>query len=300
MDEAKAQFDLGRALGIPGLHLDEIGVWSEIKLDIVKSYAARYSMILAAQKSPSFHHSYVDAFAGAGVHISKTSGEYVRGSPTNALLVTPPFKHYYFIDLDNARCELLRQIAGPRSDVTIEGGDCNSVLVQKVIPNIQYEDKRRGLCVLDPYGLHVKWTTTAAIASTRTMEIFYNFSIYDANLNVLLTDPSTADPEQVQRMTEVWGDDSWQDVAYSRDLFGNPVKEPPIAIAKAFQQRLRDIAGFGYVPDPLPVRLPTGATLYYLFFASHKPVARDIVTWIFDKHRAKGAAYGGTIVNRVD
>jgi len=31
---------------------DEIGYWSEIKLEILKNYAAEYSKILSAQKKP--------------------------------------------------------------------------------------------------------------------------------------------------------------------------------------------------------------------------------------------------------
>ncbi len=50
---------------------DEIGYWSEIKLDIIKDYAAAYSRILSSQKNPNFYHIYIDAFAGAGKHISK-------------------------------------------------------------------------------------------------------------------------------------------------------------------------------------------------------------------------------------
>ena len=44
------------------LKFDEIGYWSEIKLDIVKKYAAAYTTILARQECLSF--SYVDGFAG--------------------------------------------------------------------------------------------------------------------------------------------------------------------------------------------------------------------------------------------
>ena len=89
---------------------DEIGYWSEIKLDIVKDYASAYSLILAAQKEPDLHHVYIDAFAGAGVHISKATGEYVRGSPINALLVQPPFREYHLIDIDRQKVALLRDL----------------------------------------------------------------------------------------------------------------------------------------------------------------------------------------------
>ena len=54
-----------------GPKYDEIGYWSEVKLDIIKEYAAAYSSILSGHKGPNFYHIYIDAFAGAGKHISK-------------------------------------------------------------------------------------------------------------------------------------------------------------------------------------------------------------------------------------
>jgi len=53
------------------LKFDEIGYWSELKLEIIKEYAGAYSTILSAQTKPRLYHVYVDAFAGAGIHISK-------------------------------------------------------------------------------------------------------------------------------------------------------------------------------------------------------------------------------------
>jgi len=74
------------------LKLDEIGYWSEIKLDIIRDYAKAYSTILAAQVKPRFHHIYIDAFAGAGVHLSKTTGDEVEGSPVIAAKTQPPLR----------------------------------------------------------------------------------------------------------------------------------------------------------------------------------------------------------------
>ena len=64
---------------------DEIGYWSEIKLDIIERYALQYSRILSSRKNPEFYHIYIDAFAGSGKHISRTKGSSVRGSPQIAL-----------------------------------------------------------------------------------------------------------------------------------------------------------------------------------------------------------------------
>jgi hypothetical protein len=56
-------------------------------------------------------------------------------------------------------------------------------------------------------------------------------------------------------------------------------------VVKAFAERLKSVAGFEFVPDPLPMRNSTNATVYYLFFASHQTVGAKIVRQILDKYR---------------
>lgn len=130
------------------LRLDEIGYWSEIKLDIVKKYAKAYSTIMSNQ---SFNkgHLYIDAFAGAGTHISK---------------------------------------------------DRNEV---------------------------VSFVAFSSMSSKRV-------------------------------------------------------------IAEAFRKRLREVAGFAYVPAPIPMRNTRGAVVYYLYFASPNANGARIVSEIFDKYRDRG------------
>ena len=140
---------------MPVPKIDEIGRWTEVKLDILKRYATEYSKILASQRNPSFFHVYIDAFAGAGFHQSKTSGEMVLGSPLNALLIKPPFREHHLIDLDGERIEGLKQIIGERKDVFLHKGNCNEVLMKDVFPRVQRNDfstggYKRGLCLLDP------------------------------------------------------------------------------------------------------------------------------------------------------
>jgi hypothetical protein len=45
---------------------------------------------------------YTDAFAGAGVHLSKTPKGEIPGSPQIAAATEPPFREYHFIDLDGS------------------------------------------------------------------------------------------------------------------------------------------------------------------------------------------------------
>lgn len=274
------------------LKIDAIGYWSEVKLDIIRDYAHEYSRILSAQTSPSLKHVYIDGFAGAGIHFSRRSKDIVPGSPSNALMVHPPFKEYYFVDLNPGRAESLKSMSLGHQNVHVFEADCNHVLLERVFPNVRYEQYRRGLCLLDPYGLHLEWKAIHTAGQMRSIEIFLNFPVADMNRNVFWRNPEGVDPADIRRMNAFWGDESWRDVVYTDmpNLFGSEqVKTDNETVAKAFQERLRSVAGFAYVPDPVPMRNDQGATVYYLFFASQKPVAKKIVEHIFSKYRNIGA-----------
>jgi len=274
---------------MPNLGIDEIGPWSEIKLDIVREYAQAYSQILSAQTKPRLHHVYIDAFAGAGVHVSRSTKKFVAGSPLNALNVSPPFAEYHFIDINHARVEALQEAAQQRINVLVHDGDCNQVLLNEVFPKVKYEDFRRGLCLLDPYGLHLDWQVIYTAGQMKSIEIFLNFPIMDMNMNVLKHNPDAVPHEQAERMTRFWGDDGWKSAAYSTagNLFGYQEKTDNETIAEAFRERLLTVAGFKHVSQSLAMRNSQNAVVYYLFFASPKPVALRIVRDIFKKYEKR-------------
>jgi three-Cys-motif partner protein len=60
------------------------------------------------------------------------------------------------------------------------------------------------------------------------------------------------------------------------------------AVADAYRQRLKTIAGFQYVPEPMPMRNTKGAIVYYPFFASPNKTGDKIVQDIFNKYRVRG------------
>ena len=272
------------------IKLDEIGYWSEMKLDIIRKYAAAYSAIMSRQSCINSHH-YIDGFAGAGVHISKNTKEFVPGSPTNALKVNPPFDKYHFIDLNGDKAELLREIGDGNPKVEVYEGDCNRLLLDRIFPLIKYENYDRALCLLDPYGLHLDWEVMYNAGQSNATEIFLNFPVMDMNMNVLRHDRKKVDQRQIGRMNAFWGDESWREAAYEKQpgLFDKiEEKTSNRAMVRAFRERLKKVAGFAYVPEPLPMRNTTGATVYYLFFASPNETGGKIVREIFNMYRDRG------------
>lgn len=276
-------------------NIDVVGYWTEIKLNILKDYSQAYANILSKHNYIKYY-AYIDGFAGAGLHISKTTGQEIEGSPSIALNLKPGFSHYHFIDLDGNRADQLRKLSEGRSDVTVHPGNCNTILLEKVFPQCRYEDYRRALCLLDPYKLNPDWNVVQKAGSMKSIEIFLNFMIMDANMNVFKHNRDKVTTAQTERMQAFWGDDSWQQAGYTTEpgLFGDMEKKATNeAIVTAYRKRLKEVAGFKYVPEPLPMRNSNGAVVYYLLFASNNETGDKIAKGVFNKYRNfKGATNG--------
>lgn len=273
--------------------LDVVGDWTGVKLRIVQEYSKAYATIL--HKHSQLRFSYIDAFAGAGSVISRNTKEKKAGSSVLALDIRPKFDCYHLIEMDHARAERLRRLTANRSDVMVYEGDCNTILAEEVFPQCRYENYCRALCLFDPYELNPSWEIVETAGKMRSIEVFLNFMIMDANRNVLWADPDSVRPDQKARMNTFWGDDSWRAAAYEarRGLFGDIIeKKTNDAIIHAYGERLKDKAGFRFVPDPIPMRNKKGVPIYYLFFASHNEAGDRIAKAIFKKYQTKGYVHG--------
>jgi three-Cys-motif partner protein len=166
---------------------DEIGIWSELKLEIIEQFGAAYTTAFA--RNPKLKKYYIDAFSGAGQHVAKKTKMQIEGSPARALKLHPPFDGYYFIDLDDKKTDFLRAACGNRPDVHIYTGDSNEHLIKTVLPKIQYKAFTRALCLLDPYGLHLNWEVIFQAGQSQAVDMFLNFPVMDMNRNAIWHDP---------------------------------------------------------------------------------------------------------------
>jgi three-Cys-motif partner protein len=268
--------------------LDRLGEWSHVKHDILDKYARAYMTIMKAQRFIK-RVVYIDGFAGLGIAEDRNSGELRLGSAMRAVDVEPPFHELHFVEEHEDKAALLRRNTAHDSRVRVYAGDANEVLLSKILPRCRFDDYARGLCLLDPYGLSVDWTLIHTIGQMKSVEVFFNFMVVGANRNVLWKNPERVPPARLPLMDRVWGDRSWVEVLYRRqeDLFGlrSPEKLPNEAVAMAYRERLRKVAGFAYVPEPIPMKNTKGMTIYYLFFASPNETGASIVRDIFDRYR---------------
>ena len=121
------------------------------------------------------------------------------------------------------------------------------------------------------------------------MDVFLNFPLIDINLNEALRTLEASNPKEGARLTKIWGDDSWKHFAYveQHDLFSSSVlikrDEGNENLKRGFRERLKQIAGFSFVPEPILMKNKAGGHLYFLFIASHQPVAQGIAEDILRK-----------------
>jgi len=270
------------------IDLDEIGPWSEVKLDILHKYAGPYSKILAGY---GFRHGYIDAFSGPGLHIRKQDKQQVLGSPLIALGVEPPFDEYHFIDLDGEKVNFLRNQVGARKNVSFYAEDSNRILREIILPRFTYGKRTRALCLLDPYKLTLDWSVVAQAGQSKAVEVFINFPVMHMNRNCKKRNIGEILPGELQAMDSFWGDRSWHAAMYCEskqgDLFGfvDMDKQGNDDLVKAYCERLQSVAGFGFVAEPLPMCNSKGAIVYYLIFAGPNKTGWKIVQEIYKKYR---------------
>jgi three-Cys-motif partner protein len=255
-------------------HSDEVGSWAERKLRALGEYLEAYTKILRVQKKIE-GYSYIDGFAGAGRWKLKSVNTYIDGSPRIALGIANRFTDYHFIDIDPAHAAKLRRLKNefPAEDIQVYQGDANTILIDQIVPLVQYGDFKRAVAFLDPYAMHLDFATVAALADTTTTEVFINIPTAALSRDTLHNDASNITQSDMARGTAFWGDQDWMGDFYEEcgtDLLGNPLvvkihTTTAKRISQMYRRRLKTI--FPYVTEPAIIFNETKQPIYSLIFA---------------------------------
>lgn len=267
--------------------VDTIGKWSQHKLGLLKKYLEAYLLILTKQHWCK-GYEYIDAFAGTGRPQSRDEQTFVDGSPRVALSLQKPFTQYHFIEESSWRVKKLEELCEEFADrkASIHEGDCNKIVVEKILPQLTYDSKKRAIAFIDPFGMQVHWNTLQAIAKTKTIEIILNFPVMAINRGALRKDQKTILDKERKRFDLLWGTKNWMIDLYEEDytLFGVEQKKKKMSgkeMGKVFKKRLSEI--FQHCTDPVLMVNSNNAPLYCLMFAGHNSSGAKIASDIFKK-----------------
>jgi three-Cys-motif partner protein len=204
------------------------GHWTQAKLAALDAYLGVYTTALRAK----FALHYFDGFAGTGTYCPK-GGEPQLGSAILALQY--PFATYTFVDQQPSKLKRLNgQIeahATARQRCRVIRGDANE---EAVAFCSQLDRKRaRALMFLDPYGLHVQWSTLERIRETQAVDVWYLFPLSGVVRQMTVL-PSKRDIDKDASLDRIYGTDAWRNELYVDStvtpLFGEPPEARRVAI----------------------------------------------------------------------
>ncbi len=284
------------------------GNWSDEKLKALHAYMESYCTVL---KKSRFELVYIDAFAGSGrtvieadedgvanelfddAEVLKEDASYRHGSPLLALECQPPFSSFIFIDRNqDSLNELKKQIeASGKLDgrsATFLQGDANETLQKIAAKNWK---ERRAVAFLDPFALHVTWSTIKAVASTQAIDMWLLFPAMAVNR--MLPRSGVVPEAWARKLSETFGSEDWREMFYRQeetDLFGESgVTKTPRIFNKLSEYVTRRLSTeFAGVHDkPLILRNSSGAPIFLLCFAcgnpAGAPIAKRIAQHIINK-----------------
>lgn len=253
-----------------GLHLPEVGQWSDEKYRQIAFYSGLFSK---AMKGYWSERVYVDLFAGAGLARVRPDMQVVPGTPLLALGVEEQFDRYIFCEASPTRADALEaRIAArfPESDTQVLRVDVNrevNQVVRAVTQNNQAGDLL-ALFVVDPFALNnVQFSTIRLLAEIRSDFIVLIPAWMDGNRNIL----HYFDANDTTLDTYL-GQSEWRERWYAAregnsDTFGR-------FIGDEFTKQMRTL-GFehGGIENAMVVRNSRNSPLYYLVLYSRHPLA---------------------------
>lgn len=240
-----------------------------------------------ALSKQSFTRLYIDAFAGTGRCDIKVDGEKktIDGSARRALATNPSFHKFCFIELRPKKLAALNALGAeyPGKIIEVIQSDANAAL-KTLCGQYQWRSERAVL-FLDPFGMHVEWSTLEAIAKTGAVDVWYLFP-YAGLYRQAAKNADALDADKEASLTRVLGTDEWRQAFYAQnpqsDLFGGnngDVRDTDHRQMLEFvSKRLKGL--FPAVTDPKVLyqggdaKNPSGAPLFALYFAASNPTPK--------------------------
>ena len=152
-----------------GLHIDEVGEWSEDKHYFLQRYIDAFTTAMKNKGWFSLH--YIDLFAGSGIKRIKTTSQLHWGSPLIAAQAPNPFSRLHLCEKNSKIFQALEiRVKQYREDSQILYGDAN-VKVHEILREIP--SGSLSLAFLDPHGLHLAYETLSALSAKRSDLIIF-------------------------------------------------------------------------------------------------------------------------------
>ena len=250
------------------------GSWTTRKLRILQGYLDSYTTAL---KCTNFELIYIDAFAGSGyVDLLQSSDQednrkFIEGSARIALgIQDKPFDKLIFIEKNRSRYGELESLKNQYTgrDISPICSDSNDFLRRYVIDS----NAQRGVLFLDPFGTTVEWSTVSRISGFHALDTWILFPV--GAIQRLLPKnrtPDEVDPKWANRLTKVYGDESWRELYYhdpQENLFGQQYTRD-VGVSRLldiYKSRLSDCFESRLLRESCTLKNSSGSPLFEFIF----------------------------------
>lgn len=208
------------------------------------------------------------------------------GSPLLAARINRPQFTNLLLMEQNGTARAALQARFPHDPrVRILEGDCNESLV----PAMHQWLNRHAptLCVLDPNGVELRWTTVEQVSKfregPRKTELLITFARNMALLRLLRV-RGEIDAPTAYLIDAFFGTREWEQIYRQRRDGELSPRQASEKYLQLYEERLRDVLGYEYVFSTLVRRRGhVGRPLYLLTFATDDNGGRDIMQYVFDR-----------------
>ncbi|MEM1132466.1 MAG: three-Cys-motif partner protein TcmP [Pseudomonadota bacterium] len=271
------------------------------KLDTVEKYLSAFTTAL---KKQNFELLYIDACAGSGSSIPKSSTDkekeedsqvplwqtktplvdtdkIIVGSAIRALGIAPHFDRYLFNDVKKSNVTALRQEVTSKFShiedrVKITSFDANEMLA-RICETTNWKSTR-AVVFIDPFGLQITYETIQKLAATKAIDLWYLVPVF-AMYRQIRGDGHVLE-DGGPKVDAALGTSEWRNVVAVEqegqiDLFGQSEKEQKRAVDIAwFEQTAKgrlSLAFDGRVVDKTLALGRNGLHEFSLMFAWDNP-----------------------------
>lgn len=274
------------------------GLWTEIKMEIVKKYAIAYLQIMKSFKEQfNWKLLYFDGFAGSG-QIDKGGELITDGMSSIIMQIDKPisFDFYYFVELNENNALNLEQILFKKfpkkvAITHVVSDDCNKKL--KDLAEFMRGKGRqyKVLAFIDPYGMSLNWSSIEALKDLSVdLWILIPSGI---GANRLLTKSGVISDSWYLKLEKFLGinKDEIDKVFYSKDpqldIFNEETVVKDIdAIEKVHEiYKLKLLTVFKFVSEPFILKNSTNSVMYHFLFASNNKNATNIANEIIEPYK---------------
>ena len=227
------------------------GFWTEIKLDALDRYLARFT---TASKRASTT-VYLDLFAGSVDNLRRDDNtRHFTGSTVRAMETIPPFTHLRFFEVSQQALKLRSDLSArfPDDDrYVVIDGDCN-VTISRALHDLRVQglDFSPTFCFIDPDGLDVDWSTLSTVASfknsrARTKPEMLILLSHTTIPRLAGWDSSMGlDEELSSTVTALYGTQGWRHIHNRRMSDGLGASDARTLYTELFRYRIQQVLGY--------------------------------------------------------